>query len=667
MSTVKITDLPESKHLSSNTANTVLLGVDIGTDTTYKFTIATLAEGLYHNAILKVGEEPVTFANTIAQFKSSGTPFLQVNLQNIDGSSSSDYVATADIGSNANNFIDMGINGSTFNDPAYSSMKALDGYLYVSGSLNNSTNGNLVIGTASANANVVFAAGGTTSANIVAEMTKYGLVFKNAAILKFNDGSTQSVAAAPANYTQSAFNTANGANGLAAGAYNTANAIIGLQSGINTTQNNTTTAVNQYAASAYNQANVTIGVDATQNTNITLVNQYAGGAFAKANAALANSTGIFGGSLTISNDLTVVGDVYSNDSFLTGVVQFTSANGNITTPSGIANEKDINIKPGNELGVVSHGGDINLTPGTGGVRNGNINLNGNTYAQAVNTANFRVIGTANVSGTLNVVGVISGNAQVVLQNTNFSATESAFTISASPTVATPSNDGYMIHISGKNGVPSRVVTDSYGTGAYVVYAGRAARGTVSSPTALQANDIISRYSGNGYGTTKYQALGTGRIDFVAAENYTDANTGSRIEFWNCPVGSNTLTNIATFNGSSVIFTGTVEPQKGFIYTPRTYPGAQTAITIDFANNSVLRANTSAGLSVSFSNYVAGKVVELWITNTAGGNQTFTHGCAAINSTTNSTTYTIPGTSTILAKYISFDGDLGNTFVSVIHA
>jgi hypothetical protein len=71
--------------------------------------------------------------------------------------------------------------------------------------------------------------------------------------------------------------------------------------------------------------------------------------------------------------------------------------------------------------------------------------------------------------------------------------------------------------------------------------------------------------------------------------------------------------------------------------------------------------------VSFSNYVAGKVVELWITNTAGGNQTFTHGCSALNSTVNATTYTIPGTSTILAKYISFDGDLANTFVSVIHA
>lgn len=667
MSTVKITDLPLTTHLDIDTANTVLVGVDVDSDTTSKFTVKTLAEGLFHNDSLKVGEEAIVFSNVIAQFKSSGTPFLQTNLQNIDGTSSSDYVATADIGTNANNFIDVGINGSTFNDPAYSAMKALDGYLYVSGSLTKSADGNLVIGTASANANVVFSPGGTTTANIVADMSRYGLTLRNSAELKFNDGSIQSVAAAPANYTQSAFDTANGANGFANGAFIAANSIISLQSGINQSQNTLISDAFNLTRAAYAQANSTMGVDATQNTNITLVNQYAASGYAKANAALANSTGTFGGSLTISNDLTVIGDVRTNDIFMDGVVQFTTANGNITTPSGIANAKDINIKPGNELGVVSHGGDINLIAGTGGVRNGNINLVGNTYAQSVNTTNFQVIGTANVSGTLNVIGVISGNAQVVLQNTNFLATEAALTISATPTVVTPANDGYMIHISGKNGVPSRIVTDSYGTGAYALYSGRAARGTVSAPTAIQANDVVSRFSSSGYGTTKYQPLGTGRIDFVASENYTDANTGSQIQFWNCPMGSNTLTNIATFNGTSAIFTGTVEPQKGFIYTPRTYTGAQTAITLDFANNSVVRANTSAGLTVSFSNYISGKVVELWITNTSGLSQTFTHGCSALNSTTNSTTYSIPGTSTVLAKYMSFDGDIGNTFVSVIHA
>jgi hypothetical protein len=118
---------------------------------------------------------------------------------------------------------------------------------------------------------------------------------------------------------------------------------------------------------------------------------------------------------------------------------------------------------------------------------------------------------------------------------------------------------------------------------------------------------------------------------------------------------------------NVTITGTVAPVKGFIYTPNIYPSAQTAITIDFANNSIIRANTSAGLTVSFTNYITGKVVDMWITNTAGTNQTFTHGCSELNSTVNATTYNIPGTSTIMARYFSFGNDLANTFVAVVHA
>ena len=104
--------------------------------------------------------------------------------------------------------------------------------------------------------------------------------------------------------------------------------------------------------------------------------------------------------------------------------------------------------------------------------------------------------------------------------------------------------------------------------------------------------------------------------------------------------------------------------KGFIYTPNIYPNAQTAITISFENDSVVRAQTSAGLVVTLSSFVVGKTVEAWVTNTNGSNQTFTHGCSAINSTVSSTTYAIPGTSTIFVKYWCIDGTLANTFVAI---
>jgi hypothetical protein len=134
--------------------------------------------------------------------------------------------------------------------------------------------------------------------------------------------------------------------------------------------------------------------------------------------------------------------------------------------------------------------------------------------------------------------------------------------------------------------------------------------------------------------------------------------------------NNALANTTgTFAGNltvtgNVTITGTVAPTKGFIYTPNIYPSVQTAVTISFADDSVVRAQTSAGLVVTLSSFVVGKSVEAWITNTAGTGQTFTHGCSAINSTINSTTYSIPATSSIFAKYWCMDGTLANTFVAI---
>jgi hypothetical protein len=121
------------------------------------------------------------------------------------------------------------------------------------------------------------------------------------------------------------------------------------------------------------------------------------------------------------------------------------------------------------------------------------------------------------------------------------------------------------------------------------------------------------------------------------------------------------------NGDAAVFTGYVEPQKGFVYTPRVPAGNQTAITINYATDSMIKANLVADLTVSHSNFVIGKVVEMWLTNTGGLGRTVAHGILATNSTTNSTTFTIAGTSSAHLKFFSIDGDLANTFVSVVYS
>jgi hypothetical protein len=198
-------------------------------------------------------------------------------------------------------------------------------------------------------------------------------------------------------------------------------------------------------------------------------------------------------------------------------------------------------------------------------------------------------------------------------------------------------------------------------------AGRTGRGTVVSPTATQNNDILMRVAGNGWGSTGFAPLGVARIDIVATENYTDSARGSKIIFYNIATGSNTVQEIASFNANTIEFTGTVKPEKGFIYVPTVLPGSQTAFTINFSTTSLIKANVAADCTISLSNYVEGKVVEVWLTNTSGLTRTITHGCTSTNSTENATTFAMPGTSSAYLRYFSIDGDNANTFVAIQHA
>ena len=109
MATVKITDLPYITSLQPNTANTVLVGVDIPGDDTGQITLTTLAHGLYSNNYLLVGNNDITYANAVAQFTGNSTSYIQVALRNQVSSGSGDFVVTADDGTDGSNYLDMEI------------------------------------------------------------------------------------------------------------------------------------------------------------------------------------------------------------------------------------------------------------------------------------------------------------------------------------------------------------------------------------------------------------------------------------------------------------------------------------------------------------------------------------------------------------------------------
>ena len=320
MATVKISQLPVLSQLSANNANTVFVVVDRTTNTTSQFSTTVLAQGLYANNILNVGtaNTGLLLPNSVAQFISNTQVFSQVNFQNLNAKGSADIVITSDDGDNSNNYLDLGVQGSNMDaDPSFD-LPNNDGYLYMHGTAGESQ-GNLWIGTATSNTDVVFFTGAHKQANEIGRFENgVGLSLKMP--IKFADNTIQNTAAVTAAHSQVIFNQANSAyefainvNTYAASIYalaNTQSNSISVIQGVNTTQNTNITTANNQAWAAFdaantNSSNIAIlqAVNTTQNTNITTANNHAWAAFTKANNALANTTGIFDGTLTITGDL----------------------------------------------------------------------------------------------------------------------------------------------------------------------------------------------------------------------------------------------------------------------------------------------------------------------------------------------------------------------------
>ncbi len=276
MSTVKITDLPSITSINANTANTVLVGVDIPTNITGKITLTTLAAGLYSNNNLVVGNNFTILPNVVGQFTGNSATYIQVNLENQTSSGSGDFVVTANDGNDTDHFIDMGINGSTYSDPAYSSTQAHDGYLYISSSGTNK--GNLAIGTTNSTGKVNFVVGGLETANIVGYIDSSG-IWSN---------SINSVVTANAVSANSIVNTRISANVATLRGEITGN-VATLRGEIT--------------------SNVAI-LRGEITSNISTANVFTQAAFNKANSALANTFGV-----ATSGDFYISGDDFVNGTF----------------------------------------------------------------------------------------------------------------------------------------------------------------------------------------------------------------------------------------------------------------------------------------------------------------------------------------------------------------
>jgi len=240
---------------------------------------------------------------------------------------------------------------------------------------------------------------------------------------------------------------------------------------------------------------------------------------------------------------------------------------------------------------------------------------GNISFQADDTTGFVSINApavpANTSGALNIVGSAGGAYQPVY------------------------NAGSMFHITGNDSQSARVTVDTFGTSVQSAFVQRLARGTAAAPTAVQANDILARITGSGYGNTGYVLaagnIGTLGIDFVALENYTTANAGSSLKFYTSPIGvvtktlsANVTANVTTFpavvsvTGNVLTSAGNVLINGGVGGVGYTAGAGGTGAQSGNKSGGVTLNKQSGEITMQATNLAAATIVSFVLTNSTIG-------------------------------------------------
>jgi hypothetical protein len=230
----------------------------------------------------------------------------------------------------------------------------------------------------------------------------------------------------------------------------------------------------------------------------------------------------------------------------------------------------------------------------------------------------------------------------------------------------PDDNGQVI-IQGNNGggslltvrsdasdAQNRVEVDTFGTSNALggTFTGRFARGTFSSPQAVQGQDILAAFKGKGHDGTSYTSP-TGQITIDAATNWTPTNLGTHISFYTTPVNSNVMQESARLYavgdyhqiiGSIIVEAGNISANGNVIANNI---GNISAVNLDGNASTVLYGNGVFSVLPSGSGYGDSNVSNL---------------LASFGSNTISTTGNV-SVGNISATYVYGDTLEGNIFVA----
>jgi hypothetical protein len=232
--------------------------------------------------------------------------------------------------------------------------------------------------------------------------------------------------------------------------------------------------------------------------------------------------------------------------------------------------------------------NIRATAGTlflDGVQNlrvGNLTIVDTTLTSAANNLDISI-------GATDDTGFFYVKRKAQFDNTTFSSTQAMVGMNASgvaePVTIFPDT---VMQTTGRPNKNSRIVQRSYGSSgevggdnAYSVWASYVARGNIASPAATKQNDILSRLSSNGFGTTTWGSGGT-RIESVALENFTDSAKGSKINFWTTPVGSIVSQQVASITATGISANSITFTTDGSVQTSNAIPFSQKGVATGVA-------------------------------------------------------------------------------------
>jgi len=619
MSLVKISELPVSTGISSNTANTVFISLDIPTNITGKLTAQGLARGLFANEILNVGNNSVVFPNVVGQFAGNSNTYIQINLQNFNSNGSSDFVASTSDSDNSNSYIDFGISGKTYNDPVnYGAFKAYDGYVYVYGPSATSAQGNLIVGTASTRANIVFMVGGLGTDNIVGRVSNSAFDFlkplsvtgnvKTSGSFVFSDGSVQSSAADPASFSQAAFNKAN-SNFL-------------------------------HANAAFNLANT-----AVQNTAVIQLQDLRLSGNLVANSL---NQGIFvdtfrANTAQFTKDMNIIGTLTCNT--LYGNVFFSNIISSTSTSNSIQWFPQL-ISPTQTSGQVWYSANtISLVQDT------DVTGDRPSISKVLFERVYNGTGSAIASNSwVRLAGAVTQNSvpYIILADAGSAANA---TVEGFVKVGIANGAYGFVYTKG---IVSDMDASSFGNNGQIIFLSTTpGQATNVAPTGANAVYQVAKILSNGSANGKLQ------IDIAARQAYGKPNGAILFANNNLIQAS----NIAIIDEAN----STLYVPNGLTFNTRSYAGNQTAITLDFLTDTWVRCNVVANMAVTPSNFKVGSEITLFVTNyaTGGGSaKTITHGCSAINSTVGATTFTLSGSTTAKMQYYSFGTDVANAYCSI---